>query len=281
MDPMRAKLAASVAKGSKKVGRRMSLTTIQQQYEDRQRQQQDDYASLYDEVARLKKTIEEQVSTHKNLIGLHQDQQDFLNKYLLTCERENGAMAAEAHMLRIQYRAALDQWHASQTIGQGIGAGSPIHLPSRSPARTRGVVTWLDSLGLGDYAELFAFNEIDFNSLTLLSEEDLVRMGVQALGPRKTLMRGIADLARQQVEESPRAKSRARVAQAIGHTHAYRQASDSPLHSQPLAVSPPEWRAHVDTTTSRVYYHNAATGESKWELPEPCSGPLDLLTDLL
>ena len=284
-DPIRSRLASSVNKGTRKIqGKKNTVTALHQHYEDKQRQQQEDYASLYDEVQNLKRTIDDQVTTHKSLIGLHQDQQDFLQKYLLTQERENGAMAAEAHVLRMQYNAALDQWNASRTLGKNIGlSGSPMHVPQRSPERCRGIGIWLEGLGLPEYVDIFVFNEIDFSSVTLLTEDDLIRMGVQALGPRKTIVRAIAELARQQLEESPRAKSRARVAQSMGYTGNLPDTT-SPQHGGTVvapAVSPSQWRAHVDTTSSRVYYYNGGTGESKWELPDTSQTPLDALADLL
>jgi class 3 adenylate cyclase/tetratricopeptide (TPR) repeat protein len=52
---------------------------------------------------------------------------------------------------------------------------------------------WLDAIGLGRYAELFAEHHIDFDVLTDLTEADLAQLGV-TLGDRKRLMRAIAQL---------------------------------------------------------------------------------------
>lgn len=53
---------------------------------------------------------------------------------------------------------------------------------------------WLEGLGLGAHAEVFAANQIDFESLPLLTESDLQELGIP-LGPRKLLARAIAGLA--------------------------------------------------------------------------------------
>ena len=265
--------------GKKGLGGRRHSTVIdlQRQYEERSKVQQDDYNSLYQEVQMLKHTINEQVDTHRKLIDLQRGQQEFLQRYLMSVERENGAMAAEAQLLRHQYGTALEQWQSAHTSAIRDATGSPVHIP-RSPTRARGVVTWLEALHMQEYAEVFVANEIDFQSLVLLTETDLIRMGIQALGPRKTLLRGIAELARQQLDESPRAKSRARVTQALGHTSPYplapdvdpagRAGSASPQGALIHAASPSQWKAHVDSTTGRAYYYNGMTGESKWEIPE-------------
>jgi class 3 adenylate cyclase/ABC-type transport system involved in cytochrome c biogenesis ATPase subunit len=55
------------------------------------------------------------------------------------------------------------------------------------------VATWLQSLGLAEYAERFAEQHIDLAVLRDLTEEDLRELGV-SLGHRRRLLRGIADL---------------------------------------------------------------------------------------
>jgi class 3 adenylate cyclase len=52
---------------------------------------------------------------------------------------------------------------------------------------------WLHDIGLGEYAEAFAKNEIDFGTLADLSEDDLRALGVTKLGHRKRLLRAIAE----------------------------------------------------------------------------------------
>jgi class 3 adenylate cyclase/predicted ATPase len=58
------------------------------------------------------------------------------------------------------------------------------------------VAAWLDGLGLGTYAETFAEQAIDADTLADLSEQDLAQLGMP-LGHRKRLLRAIADLAPQ------------------------------------------------------------------------------------
>ena len=57
----------------------------------------------------------------------------------------------------------------------------------------REVDKWLESLGLSRYSELFTENEIDFDVLTELTEQDLKDLQIP-LGHRKKLLKGIAAL---------------------------------------------------------------------------------------
>jgi class 3 adenylate cyclase/tetratricopeptide (TPR) repeat protein len=52
---------------------------------------------------------------------------------------------------------------------------------------------WLQSLGLEKYEAIFSENEIDLDVLSALTEGDLEKLGVP-MGPRKRLLRAIADL---------------------------------------------------------------------------------------
>src|SRR5205809_7921667 len=55
------------------------------------------------------------------------------------------------------------------------------------------ITTWLDGIGLAQYATIFAENAIDLDVLSDVSEADLERLGV-ALGIRKWMLRAIASL---------------------------------------------------------------------------------------
>ncbi|MEE8236605.1 MAG: adenylate/guanylate cyclase domain-containing protein, partial [Gammaproteobacteria bacterium] len=57
----------------------------------------------------------------------------------------------------------------------------------------RDISEWLEDLGLGKYADVFAENEIDFNALPHVTEEDLKEIGI-ALGARRNLLAAIAKL---------------------------------------------------------------------------------------
>src|SRR6202030_2646503 len=52
---------------------------------------------------------------------------------------------------------------------------------------------WLKGLGLGQYAQRFTENDIDFALLTKLTDADLKELGVASLGHRKKLLEAIAD----------------------------------------------------------------------------------------
>ena len=56
------------------------------------------------------------------------------------------------------------------------------------------IPNWLQKLGLGQYAQRFAENDITFNILPDLSDQDLEKIGVASLGHRRQLLRAIAEL---------------------------------------------------------------------------------------
>ena len=53
---------------------------------------------------------------------------------------------------------------------------------------------WLNNLGLAQYAEAFAENDIDAEALATLTADDLKELGVASLGHRKKLLAAIVDL---------------------------------------------------------------------------------------
>jgi class 3 adenylate cyclase/predicted ATPase len=55
------------------------------------------------------------------------------------------------------------------------------------------LASWLQTLGLERYGDLFATHEVDLDALRLLSEHDLQELGLP-LGPRRKITRAIADL---------------------------------------------------------------------------------------
>jgi class 3 adenylate cyclase/predicted ATPase len=56
------------------------------------------------------------------------------------------------------------------------------------------IADWLKTLGMSEYAERFAENDIDFTILRDLTDPDLEKIGVASLGHRRKLLRAIADL---------------------------------------------------------------------------------------
>ena len=57
------------------------------------------------------------------------------------------------------------------------------------------VADWLEKLGLGQYAQRFAENDIDVSVLPYLTDADLEKIGV-SLGHRRKILAAIADLVR-------------------------------------------------------------------------------------
>ena len=57
------------------------------------------------------------------------------------------------------------------------------------------IADWLEKLGLGQYAQRFAENDISFSVLPDLTDQDLKEIGV-SLGHRRQLLRAIAELDR-------------------------------------------------------------------------------------
>ena len=53
---------------------------------------------------------------------------------------------------------------------------------------------WLKQLGMDEYAQRFAENDIDLAILSDLTDQDLEKIGVTSLGHRRKLLRAIADL---------------------------------------------------------------------------------------
>src|SRR6478736_2509424 len=56
------------------------------------------------------------------------------------------------------------------------------------------IADWLEMLGLGQYAQRFAENDINFSILSDLTDQDLKEIGVSSLGHRRQLLRAIAEL---------------------------------------------------------------------------------------
>ena len=58
----------------------------------------------------------------------------------------------------------------------------------------RQIADWLEELGMSEYADQFAGNDIDLGVLVDLTDQDLKELGVSSLGHRRKLLRAIADL---------------------------------------------------------------------------------------
>src|SRR5499427_1959971 len=56
------------------------------------------------------------------------------------------------------------------------------------------IADWLTQLGMHEYTQRFAENDIDFDILTDLTDHDLEKIGVTSVGHRRKLLRAIANL---------------------------------------------------------------------------------------
>jgi hypothetical protein len=56
------------------------------------------------------------------------------------------------------------------------------------------IAEWLEKLGMSEYAQRFAENDIDFTILGDLTDQDLEKIGVASLGHRRKLLRAIAEV---------------------------------------------------------------------------------------
>jgi hypothetical protein len=59
---------------------------------------------------------------------------------------------------------------------------------------TGATADWLASLGLSEYAERFAENDIDMAVLRDLTDQDFKDVGISSLGHRRKLLRAIGEL---------------------------------------------------------------------------------------
>jgi SAM domain (Sterile alpha motif) len=59
---------------------------------------------------------------------------------------------------------------------------------------TQEIADWLEKLGMSEYAEHFAANDIDFTILPELTDQDLKELGIASLGHRRKILRAIAEL---------------------------------------------------------------------------------------
>jgi hypothetical protein len=66
------------------------------------------------------------------------------------------------------------------------------------------VADWLEKLGLGQYAQRFAENDINLTILSDLTDQDLKELGVASLGHRRQLLRAIVELTGRE-EAAPKA----------------------------------------------------------------------------
>jgi class 3 adenylate cyclase len=71
------------------------------------------------------------------------------------------------------------------------------------------VADWLQNIGLGQYAQRFAENDITFAILPHLTDQDLKELGITSLGHRRQLLLAIAELSSVQKDPAPPATAAA------------------------------------------------------------------------
>ncbi|ERN05595.1 uncharacterized protein LOC18433777 isoform X1 [Amborella trichopoda] len=64
------------------------------------------------------------------------------------------------------------------------------------------VLNWLRTLNLSRYEEAFIKEEIDWDTLQWLKEEDLINLGINALGPRRKILHALNELRKQNMQPS-------------------------------------------------------------------------------
>jgi class 3 adenylate cyclase len=79
------------------------------------------------------------------------------------------------------------------------------------------IADWLGKIGMSEYAQRFAENNIDFAILGDLTDQDLKELGVSSLGHRRKLLRAIADL--EGIEKGKPAVAAAAAAQVAARPH--------------------------------------------------------------
>ncbi|KAG9458022.1 hypothetical protein H6P81_002530 [Aristolochia fimbriata] len=92
----------------------------------------------------------------------------------------------------------LDASGASTTIpSNNKKPSSPQQVGSANP-----VVDWLRNLGLSGYEEAFTKQEIDWDTLQWLTEEDLLSIGITPLGPRKKIVHALDELKKRNTNQN-------------------------------------------------------------------------------
>ena len=92
------------------------------------------------------------------------------------------------------------------------------------------VAEWLQKLGLGQYAQRFAENDISFSILPDLTDQDLEKIGVASLGHRRLLLRAIANL---NIASPATAPIRAASLPTAPNT----TTAEAPLHTVPIPLA--------------------------------------------
>ena len=85
------------------------------------------------------------------------------------------------------------------------------------------IADWLEKLGLSEYAQRFAENDIDFSILRDLTDQDLKEIGIPSLGHRRKILRPLLIWSPLRRRAIPRVPSKRRRAAAVGDAAERRQ----------------------------------------------------------
>jgi hypothetical protein len=100
--------------------------------------------------------------------------------------------AGQVSMAVARYRKNIARY--TKTLFRGWEQRRPCAPCARERASMCRAAAWLEELGLGQYAQVFAEQSIDFSIISDLTEGDLEKLGI-LLGHRKRMLKAIAALA--------------------------------------------------------------------------------------
>jgi hypothetical protein len=130
---------------------------------------------------------------------------------------------------------------------------SPVKLPMQQ------VIDWLEKLGMSEYAQRFADNDIDFSILGDLTDQDLKDLGVASLGHRRRILRAIADLDRPEATAAPPATVPAPPPRPVVSTlsKASTRSSSSPKSAMIGSVTAPDALISIGRKATGLVTHDA------------------------
>jgi class 3 adenylate cyclase len=134
------------------------------------------------------------MDTFRKPISLQVTQQTHLS---LNCARKLQPRRVLTHAEVGPHRFAAEHNNSFDVIGlalEGLGSSSFVSCRQIDAGRPmQEIADWLKKLGLGQYAQRFAENDITFAILPDLTDQDFMELGVASLGHRRQLLRAIAE----------------------------------------------------------------------------------------
>lgn len=123
--------------------------------------------------------------------GLNDDH-DFVNIQCPLCGVDISGMSDEQRQLHTN--ECLDREETQAQAQDAVLADKREPQIPQPVIDVSPVLEWARSLGLERYADIFAREEIDLDTLKWLTEEDLFSIGITALGPRKKIIHALSEL---------------------------------------------------------------------------------------